>query len=314
MARFAQYAELGGPEVIHIVERETPTPGPDRVLVEIRAAGVNPFDTKVRSGTRTSEPLAAPRGVGYDGAGVITAVGDDVTGWSVGDEVIVRGTQGATATHVLARPGNLTRKLPGISWEIAAALPVPVGTAYQAITSLGVGPGDSVLIHGGAGAVGQAAIQFARRAGAASILATGSARSADRLRELGAVPIAYGQGLLDRLRSAAPDGFTVILDLAGTDEAFDSITLLEDHHRFATIVAGAKADALGLTAYSGGSAVPLTDEQQALRVEALDIVQPLILDGSFSVEIGAVMPLDEVVEAHRASEAHTIRGKIILVP
>jgi len=314
MARFAQYAELGGPDVITIAEREVPTPGPDRVLIEVRAHGVNPFDSKIRSGGRASEPLKAPRGVGYDGAGIITAVGADVTGWAVGDEVIFGGTQGAAATHAVARPANLTRKLPGISWEVAAALPIPVGTAYQSVKSLGVTTGDRVLIHAGSGAVGQAAIQFARRLGAASVVATGSARSFDRLRELGATPVAYGDGLLDRLRELEPEGFTVVLDLAGTDEAFESIELLGDRSRFATIVAGAKADSLGLTAYSGGSAVPLTDEQQALRSEAIEIVQPLILSGAFSVEIGKVLPLDEVVEAHRASDAHAVRGKIVLVP
>ncbi len=314
MARFAQYAELGGPEVISVVEGEVPTPGADRVLIEVRAHGVNPFDTKIRRGVRASEPLKSPRGVGYDGAGVIAAVGAEVTGWAVGDEVIFGGTQGAAATHAVARPANLTRKRPELSWEVAAALPIPIGTAYQALRSLGVGPGDRVLIHAGSGAVGQAAIQFARRFGAAEVVATGSARSFDRIRELGATPVAYGEGLLDRLREAHPAGFTVILDLAGTDEAFDSIELIADRSRFATIVAGAKADALGLTAYSGGSSVPLTDEQQALRAEAIEVVQPLIVHEDFSVEIGAVLPLDEVVEAHRRSEAHAVRGKIILVP
>jgi len=314
MARFAQYAELGGPEVIHVVEGAVPAPGPGRVLVEVRAAGVNPFDAKIRSGGRPSEPLKSPRGVGYDGAGVIAALGEGVEGWAVGDEVIFRGTQGAAASHVLAKAGNLTRKLPELSWEAAAALPIPVGTAYQALRSLGVGPGDRVLIHAGSGAVGQAAIQFALRLGADSVIATGSARSFERIRELGATPVAYGEGLQERLRELAPAGFTVILDLAGTDDAFDSVELVADRSRFATIVAGARADALGLTAFSGGSSVPLTAEQEAQRAEAIELVQPLIVAGEFSVEIGEVLPLEEVVEAHRAIESHRVRGKIILLP
>ncbi|MCR2808399.1 MULTISPECIES: NADP-dependent oxidoreductase [unclassified Microbacterium] len=311
MSRFAQYAELGGPEVIHVAEGEVPVPDPGWVLVEVRAHGVNPFDTKVRSGARAAAP-EAPRGVGHDGAGVITAIGDGVTDWAVADEVIFGWTQGAAATHALVRPMHLTRKLPEVSWETGAALPIPVGTAYQALKSLGVTDGDRILIHAGSGSVGQAAIQFARLWGA-EVVATGSPRSFDRIRELGATPVGYGDGLLERLRDSASAGFTVILDLAGTDEALDSIALV-DPARFASAAAGLKADARGITAYGGGSAVPLTGEQRAQRAEAVAVVQPLIAAGEFSVEIGLVIPLDEIVDAHRASESNRVRGKIIIIP
>lgn len=313
MARYVTYSQTGGPEVLEISEGPEPAPGPDEVVVAVRAAGVNPIDWKLRAGIRPSGPFEEPRRVGFDGAGVISALGEAVDGCSVGDEVVIENTQGTYATHVVASPENLTAKPAAVDFEVAAGLGVPVSTAYQVLASLEVGEGDRLLLHGGSGAVGQAAIQLARIRGA-EVVATASERNQARLRELGATPVVYGDGLLDRLREASPQGYTVSLDCAGTDEALETSLELVDRSRIGTIVQGAQYHEMGLQAWSGGSPEPLTPEQQALRAEAIAHVLPLIVTGEFEVEIGRVMSLDDVVEAHRISQQHGVRGKIVLVP
>ncbi len=313
MARYVTYSQLGGPEVLEVTEGPEPSPGDGQVVVEVRAAGVNPIDSKLRRGIRPSGPFEEPRRTGFDGAGVISAVGPGVDGWSVGDEVVLQNTQGTYGTHVVAETSRLVAKPTEVSFEIAAALPIPVSTAYQALASLEVGEGDRLLLHGGSGGVGQAAIQLALRRGA-TVVATASERNHGRLRELGAVPVTYGSGLVDRLREASPEGYTVALDAAGTDEALDASLELVDRTRIGTIVVGAKYHELGLQAWSGGSPEPLTPEQQALRAEAVGAVLPLITAGEFDVEIGKVLPLDEAAEAQRLSESGSVRGKIVLVP
>ncbi|GAA3531831.1 oxidoreductase [Aeromicrobium flavum] len=313
MARYVTYAQTGGPEVLEVSEGPEPTPGDGQVVVEVRAAGVNPIDTKLRAGIRPSPPFTEPRRAGFDGAGVIVAVGEGVDGCGIGDEVVVQNTQGTYATHVVATPGHLTSKPAGVGFEVAAALGVPVATAYQVLRSLGVETGDTLLVHGGSGSVGQAAIQLARTMGA-EVVATAGERNHERLRELGAVPVTYGTGLLERLREAAPQGFTVSLDCAGTEEALETSLELVDRTRIGTIVQGAQYHELGLQAWSGGSPEPLTPEQQGWRDEAVGAVLPLIATGEFDVEIGRVLPLDDVVEAHRLSESGEVRGKIVLVP
>lgn len=313
MARYVTYTQTGGPEVLEVTEGPEPVPGEGQVLVAIRAAGVNPIDTKLRAGIRPSPPFEEPRRVGFDGAGVIAAVGEGVDGCGPGDEVVLQNTQGTYATHVLADPANLTALPAGVGFEVAAALGVPVSTAYQVLNSLGVETGDRLLVHGGSGSVGQAAIQLARSRGA-QVVATAGAANHDRLRELGAIPVTYGDGLLDRLREAAPEGYTVSLDCAGTEEALEASLALVDRTRIGTIVQGAQYHEIGLQAWSGGSPEPLTPEQQGWRNEALGVVLPLIAAGSFKVEIGKVLPLDEAVEAHRLSEQGGVRGKIVLVP
>ncbi|WP_313409615.1 NADP-dependent oxidoreductase [Aeromicrobium sp.] len=313
MARYVTYSQTGGPDVLEVNEGPEPTPGEGRVVVEIRAAGVNPIDWKLRAGIRPSGPFEEPRRVGFDGAGVISALGPGVDGCSVGDEVVVEGTQGTYATHVVASCENLTAKPSGVDFETAAALGVPVATAWQVLASLEVGEGDRLLVHGGSGAVGQAAIQLARMRGA-EVVATAGEANIERLRDLGAVAVTYGPGLVDRLRAASPEGYTVSLDCAGTDEALEASLELVDRTRIGTIVQGAQYHEMGLQAWSGGSPEPLTPEQQGLRDEAIARVLPLVAMGEFEVEIGRVMPLDDVVEAHRLSEQGGVRGKIVLVP
>ncbi|MGB3732333.1 zinc-binding dehydrogenase, partial [Microbacterium sp.] len=235
-------------------------------------------------------------------------------GYAVGERVAIGDTRGTYATALAVPVGNITRLLDGVTSAEGAALAIPAGTAYQSLRSLGVRKGDTVLIHAGSGAVGQAAIQFAVLWGA-TVIATASPARHDQLRALGAIPVAYGEGLTDRVREAAPQGVTVALDGAGTDEAIQtSLDLVSDHDRIATIVRGPDAAELGIQAYSGGNPIPLTEQQLAWRHEAVGVAINLIEAGDFQVELGPELPLAEAAHAHELIEQHAATGKIVLIP
>lgn len=314
MATQIQYDRLGDPDVLEMATVPDPVAPDDGVVVEVRAAGVNPIDGKLRSGGRPSAPITSPRVPGSDAAGVLLAVGSDVDGWAPGDEVVVRNARGAYTTHLVAPASHLVRKPASVSWEQAAAIGVPVGTAHQALVSLGVGPGTTLLIHGGSGSVGRAAIQLARRMGA-TVIATASPANHDRLRVLGATPVAYGPGLLDRLRTAAPDGYDLILDAIGSDEALEaSFALVDDRSRIGTIVVGPRAAELGIRAWGGGNPVPLTADELRLRDDAYALALELIAAGEFEVDIARSFPLTEAADATRLVESGHPGGKVILLP
>ncbi|MGO4679398.1 quinone oxidoreductase family protein [Microbacterium sp. 2MCAF23] len=315
MAQAIVQTELGGPEVLTLVEVPDPVPAADEVVVRVEAAGVNPIDAKQRSGLRPLPPITEPRHLGFDGAGVVTAIGSGVDDLEVGDRVAIRDTRGTYAT-ALAVPAAHASVIPeGVTAAQGAALGIPAGTAYQSLLSLGVEQRDLLLLHAGSGAVGQAAIQFAVDWGA-TVIATGGPSSQERMRALGAIPVIYGEGLEQRIRDAA-DGreITVALDGAGTDEAIaTSLALVSDRDRIATIVRGPDAAALGIRAFSGGSPVPLTEQELAWRAEAVPAALGLIARGRFSIEFGPELPLADAAEAHRLIEAHAADGKIVLRP
>ena len=315
MAQAIVQTELGGPEVLTLVEVPDPVPAPGEVVVRIEAAGVNPIDVKQRSGFRPLPPITAPRHLGFDGAGVVTAVGTDVADVAAGTRVAIRDTRGTYATALAVPAAHLTPLPDAVTAAEGAALGIPAGTAYQSLRSLGVGAGDLLLLHAGSGAVGQAAIQFAVAWGA-TVIATGGEASQERMRELSAIPVVYGEGLEQRIREAA-DGreITVALDGAGTDEAIAaSLALVADRDRIATIVRGPDAAELGIRAFSGGNPVPLTEQELAWRAEAVPVAVGLIAEGRFSIEFGPELPLAEAAEAHRLIEAHAAHGKIVLRP
>lgn len=313
MTRAVVYTEIGAPDVLHVADVEGASPGPGQVRVRIEAAGVNPIDAKLRSGRRPSPPIVAPRRVGSDAAGVIVAVGADTPGLRPGLPVAITGAAGMYAEEIVAPAATVFPRPVAVSAAQAAAVGVPVSTAYQALRSLAVGAGDTLLVHGGSGAVGRAAVQFAVLWGA-RVIATCSERRAPDLEALGAETVRYGDGLADRVRSLAPDGVTVAIDAAGTDEALQtSVELVADRSRIATLVRGADAVGLGIVGFGGGSPHPLTAEQQAMRREGIAVVLPLLAAGAFSVELGPTLRLDDAAEAHRLVEAGT-DGKILLVP
>jgi len=307
------YTEFGGPEVLHEIPVPEPVPAADEVAIRVTAAGVNPIDAKLRSGARPSGEITQPRRVGGDGAGVVIAVGHEVDGFRAGDPVVFAGASGAYATELAVPAARVFARPPQVSAAEGAALGIPVGTAYQALRSLSVGSGDTLLVHGGSGAVGQALIQLAVLWGA-SVVATSSERRFDRVSALGATPVAYGEGLAERVRDVSPHGVTVAIDAAGTDEALEtSIELVPDRQRIATLVRGRDAAGVGIRAFSGGSPQPLTAQQQVWRTEAVPVAVALMAAGRFSVELGPSFALADAADAHRAIEAG-VDGKITLVP
>lgn len=313
MAQAIQYDELGGPEVLSLRDIDAPTPGDGQVVVHVTAVGVNPLDSKLRSGKRPSPAFTGPRGTGNDGAGVISALGEGVEGLVVGMPVAFAGATGAYATDVVVDAAWAFPLPATVTPAQGAAIGIPAGTAYQVVRSMAIGAGDTVVVHGGSGAVGQGVIQFARSLGA-TVVATCSAARAGAVEKLGATAVEYGDGVVDRLRAAAPGGYTVAIDCAGTDEALDaSAALVSDSHRIATIVRGADAEGRGIRAFSGGSPLPLSPAEQRWRQEALPVTLAMIAAGAFHVELGATYALADAGTAQRDNVAGA-PGKLILVP
>ncbi|MFS0854577.1 quinone oxidoreductase family protein [Microbacterium sp. 179-I 3D4 NHS] len=314
MARAIVYTEIGSPDVLHLMEVPDPIAAAGEVVVRIEAAGVNPIDAKLRKGERPSPPITEPRPVGFDGAGVIESLGDGVEGFALGDRVAIRDTVGTYASALTVPVEHLAALPDAVTAAEGAAIGIPVGTAYQALRSLGVQAGDVLLVHAGSGAVGQAAVQFALAWGA-TVIATASPARHEQLAEFGAIPVAYGDGLLERVREAAPSDVTVVLDAAGTDEAIEtSLALVADRDRIATLVRGPEAADFGIRAFSGGSPVPLTEQELAWRAEALPKAIELLASGDFVIELGPELPLAEAAQAHELVESRSTPGKIVLVP
>jgi NADPH:quinone reductase-like Zn-dependent oxidoreductase len=212
---------------------------------------------------------------------------------------------------VIASSSALLRKPANVSFEAAASVPVAAGTAYHALEKTHVGEGDTVLAHGAAGGVGSLLVQLARLRGA-RVIATGRPASHDFLRSLGAEPVAYGDGLADRVRSLSPEGIDVAIDLVGTDEAVDtSLELVADRDRVLTIAAFGRAPELGIHLIGGG---PVADNGLEVRPVGQREVLRLLAEGKVRIPIQRTYRLDETADAHRASMTRRTQGKLVVVP
>ncbi len=300
--RFAAY---GGEDVLDVVEVPTPAPGPGEVLVAVKAAGINPGEAKIRAGLLHARwPATFPSGQGSDFAGVVTTAGPGVTAFPVGAEVIgYTDSRASHAQYVLAETGHLTSKPAGVPWEVAGALYVAGCTAYAAVRSVSLTPGDTVVVAGAAGGVGSIAVQLAGLAGAEVVGLAGAAHH-DWLRSKGVRPVAYGDGVADRIRAVAPrpDAF---IDTVGGDYVQLALDLGVSPDRVDTIVNFAAVQEHGVRAEgnaAGASAAVLAE--LASRVAA----------GELEVPIAASFPLEAVRDAYLLlAHGHT-RGKIVLVP
>ncbi len=306
---------FGGPEVLSIVEGTLSDPTGDQVLVEVRAAGTNPVDVKMYSGAYGRDSSQLPISLGFEAAGVVVAVGGDVEGPTgplhAGDEVIVFRASGAYASGLLTSANNVLAKPSTMSFEEASGLMLTGVTAVHALRATGVSAGDTLLVHGAAGGVGLMAVQLAVADGV-RVLGTAGESQHDLLRGLGAEPVLYGEGLLDRVRALAPEGVSAAIDLIGTDEALDvSLALVASRERVATIVSSEKSRASGVKGLGGGpGADPGTEIRAAARLELLQRVK----DGALRVLVAATYPLTEVGRAHEQLAAGHTHGKIVLVP
>jgi NADPH:quinone reductase-like Zn-dependent oxidoreductase len=308
-------AGYGGPEVLSVTEAPVPGPGPGEARIEVRAAGVNPVDVKSYSGAFGADPARLPIRLGAEAAGVVTAVGPGTAGPAgpvqAGDEVIAFRAPGAYAAELVV-PGQALVPKPGtLDWPQAAGLMLTGVTAWHLLDATAVGAGDTVLVHGGSGGVGLMAVQLAVIRGA-KVVATASPARHELLRDLGAIPVAYGPGLADRVAVVAPGGADAALDLVGTDEAWDvSMALVPDKARIATIVAFARGLQAGIKVLGGApGADPGTEIRERARLELARLAQA----GKLKVLVSQTFPLAETAAAHRAIlDGHTT-GKIALIP
>ena len=304
----------GGPEVLELVRQPVAEPGPGEVLIEVRAAGVNPVDWKSYSGRLGQNPAALPMRLGLEASGVVAAVGPDVNGSpgavSVGDEVIAYRAAGAYSERVVVPASAVVPKPSALSFEQAGGLMATGATAVHAVTVVGAGEGDTVLVHAASGGVGRIAIQVARARGA-RVIGTASPVWHDDLRALGAEPVAYGDGLLDRVRALVPDGLDAAIDVAGTDEALDvSLQLVADRDRIAELVNFSRGFAERVKVLGGA---PGADRGTEIRAAArLELVR-LAEQGKLTLKT-VPYALADVAAAHRESIAGHPAGKLVLVP
>ncbi len=305
----------GGPEVLSVVDVPTPEPGPGEVRLAVRAVGVNPIDFKSYSGAFGADPSALPKRLGAEAAGVVTAVGEGAAGPAgpirVGDEVIAFRAPGAYAAELIAPGEAIVPKPANLSWEQAAGLLLTGVTAVHALETVHVNAGDTVLLHGGAGGVGLITIQLAVARGA-KVIATARPANHDVLRRFGAIPVAYGDGLADRVGEAAPDGVTAAIDAVGTDEAVDvSLQLVPDRTRIVTIAAFRRAPGDGIRLIGGA---PGADPGTAIRDAARLQLTAAAANGRLEVLVERTYPLAETAEAHRQVLTGHVTGKLILIP
>ncbi|MEU5690171.1 NADP-dependent oxidoreductase [Actinosynnema sp. NPDC020468] len=299
---------FGDPEVLELLELPDPAIALDQVLVEVRAAGVNPVDRLVRLGYLAGTlPHHFPLVPGWDVAGVVRAVGPAVEGFAVGDEVF--GYQrkdhvqhGCYAELVAATERGLALKPPGMPFEEAAGLALCGLTAVQALRKVGVGPGDSVLVHAAAGGVGHLAVQLARILGASRVLGTASPRNHRFLASLGAEPVAYGDALVNNVAEVVGgDGrVDVAFDCVGGQALGSSFALVRDPARAVSIVDLNVLELGGTYAYAKPVAADLA--WLAARVA----------DGELAVTVQQAFPLAEAAEAQRLLEGGHVRGKVVL--
>ncbi|MFI9403647.1 NADP-dependent oxidoreductase [Nocardia sp. NPDC052316] len=306
MARAVQFDRYGGIEELKVVEVPTPTAGPGQVVVEVVAAGINPGEAYIRSGVFHEQwPATFPSGEGSDFAGRIVEVGAGVGGVEVGDEVLgFTENRASHATHVVVPVDQVTPKPAGLDWDVAGALYVAGTTAFATLRAVEANAGDTVAVSGAAGGVGSIAVQLLRARGA-EVIGIASAANHDWLRKVGVTPVAYGDGLIDRLRAAAPKGVDAFIDTFGADYVDIAVELGVPIERIDTIINFAAVEKYGVK--GDGNAAAGT-------VDVLTELADLAAAGTLEVPIAGAYPLDKVQEAYRELEQRHTRGKIVLRP
>jgi NADPH:quinone reductase-like Zn-dependent oxidoreductase len=303
-----KFDRYGGVDVLDVREVPVPVPGAGEVRVEVKAAGINPGEAMIRQGAfHEIFPATFPSGQGSDLAGVVTEVGPGVELFSVGDEVLgFTNNRASQAEFVVVPADQLTAKPPAVSWEAAGALFVAGTTAYAAVGSVGLRSSDTVAIAGAAGGVGAIAVQLAKRTGA-TVLGIAGPSNDQWLAAHGVIPVNYGDGLADRLRSAAPDGrVDAFLDFFGggyVELAITELGIAPD--RIDTIIDFPALERFG---------VKFVGNQDGADAAVLGELAALIAAGQLEVPIAEVIPLAEVQRAYSTLERRHTRGKIVLTP
>ena len=303
MVKAFGYNSNGGPDVQEFLDLEMPSPMAGELLVEVRAAGVNPVDWKIRSGLLgAARPSDLPAVLGSEVSGVVREVGQDVEGFTVNDEVFgsVAPGSGGYAEYTLVTASAAAHKPPQVSFNDAATLSVAAATAYDGVTQLKLDEGQTLLINGVSGGVGVMAAQIARD-GSVNVIGTASEDKRALVESLGATLVPYGDGVADRIRELLPDGVDAIFDLAGGDALRAVADLLSNRDKL--ITAGDPETAAQL----GGHMI---ERDRTHRV--LDILAALVADGKLDSHIEDVRPLDEAADAVAAVEVGHAKGKVVI--
>jgi NADPH:quinone reductase-like Zn-dependent oxidoreductase len=299
--RALQFKTYGGPEVLEWADAPETHAGPGQIRIAVRAASVNPIDWKTFAGYLSGgKPLASTGYLGWDAAGVVDEVGEGVTDVSVGDDVFGKGDNTQAEYAVL---DSWAAKPSSIDWAVAAAAGVAGETGERGLRLLDLKPGDTVFVDGGAGGVGAAAVQMAI-AGGARVIASSSEANHDYLREIGAIPVLYGEGVVDRVQSAAGGPVDAVLDIVGKTPAEDLIRLAPEPAKVVTIANWAAGDS-GVRVTGGD-----TDSHP---MEALAQVAELLSENKLVIKV-QTFPFDRAAEAYHVSQGGHLRGKLVLVP
>ncbi|MBG6107665.1 NADP-dependent oxidoreductase [Frigoribacterium sp. CG_9.8] len=305
MSRIVQYSRYGGPEVLEIVEVDEPHAGPGEVRVSVRAAGLNPFDSKVRQSPAMLPNRTLPSGQGAEFAGVIDEVGAGTATatatLAVGDEVLGWSNFSAQADFVIVPADQVAPKPSALSWAAAGGLGLVGNTAERSTRAVALTPGETVLVSAAAGGVGLFAAQLALADGAI-VIGTASEANHDYLRGLGVIPVAYGPGLIDRLRAVAPSGIDAVIDNAGQETVEIAIELGVDPKRINSIVYFDGVAKYGISTVGGGGK----------KSADLARLARLVADGSIALPIAGTYPLAEVRAAYQQLDSRHFLGKIVL--
>ncbi|MFF0410357.1 NADP-dependent oxidoreductase [Kitasatospora sp. NPDC004745] len=295
--RKVNFAEFGGPDVLRLVDAEEPHPGPGRIRIAVRAAGVNPVDWRIREGqVLKAHPIALPSGVGLDAAGVVDEVGAGVEGVAVGDRVFGEGSSTYAEFAVLSA---WARMPDGLGFAEAAGYPSVVETALRVLREVGVRPGQTLLVSGAAGGVGSAVLQIARDRGIA-VIGTAGAANQDYLRSLGATATTYGGGWVERVRRLGR--VDAALDLAGSGVIRELVELTGDPGRVVSIAdLGAPEHGVRFSGTAGSVPAALAE---AVR---------LIARGALHIPVEKSYPLADAAAAHVDSQAGHTRGRRVLI-
>ncbi|MGA3152975.1 MAG: NADP-dependent oxidoreductase [Streptosporangiaceae bacterium] len=301
-----RFDEYGGADVLRVAEVPRPEPGPGQVLVQVKAAGINPGEAKIRDGSLHARfPATFPSGQGSDLAGIVAQTGPGVTGVSIGDEVIgFTDDRASQAEFVLAEQQNLTLRPAAVPWEVAGSLFVAGSTAYAAVRAVGASSGDTVVVAGATGGVGSIAVQLTRLAGA-TVVGLASEAGHDWLTGHGVIPVSYGEGAADRIREAAGGKIDAFIDAFGAGYVQLALELGVRPERIDTIANFSAVEQYGVKAE--GSAA-------GASASVLAELAAMIAAGQLEIPVAATFPLSQVQDAYRRlAEGHVI-GKIVLLP
>jgi NADPH:quinone reductase-like Zn-dependent oxidoreductase len=306
MPRAVRFDQYGGIDVLQVVEVERPIAGPGKVLVRVKAAGINPGEASIRKGLFAERwPATFPSGQGSDLAGIVEELGPGVTTIAVGDEVIgFTNDRSSQAELVVVGAGDLVPRPANVSWAQAGALFVAGTTAYAAVRSVALDTDDTVVVSGAAGGVGSIAVQLAKNADARVIGLAGAANQT-WLSDHGVIPITYGDGVEERIRAAGGGKVDAFIDTFGGGYVELALKLGVAKSRINTIIDFAAAAKYG---------VKTEGSHEAANAEVLAQLAGLLAAGRLEIPIAKVYPLDEVREAYRELEQRHTRGKIVIEP